>query len=311
LVANGGRKPAKTSFSVKTAAEVSKTAAIVSTTITIVFKSVTVVSTTATFVSTTVTFVAELTIKDWLTIKTSVAEAAADAKSIAAIKEQVENQRATIDIVATEAQKAENLSEEASNKVALAEQKLASLNLVLAETSVALTNLNNATEFILLVTKAEAGDRAAYFKLNSQQSGLKIEKAIVLQILEAISAKVEAETLSKEVTTQPLWDIYGIDPKEATLAEFQKYYSNSANPNGRFSAVRQVFNDNRFSERDRFDFVATVLQNDSDLGILQEACNLVDSKRKSNAGFNHWDTYLLWYYENRADFKTNSGALTQ
>src|ERR1035438_3627120 len=82
----------------------------------------------------------EVTIKDWLTIKTSVAEATADAKSIAAIKQQVENQRATIDLVATEAQKAQNLSEEASNKVALAEQKLVLLNLALSEASVALTN---------------------------------------------------------------------------------------------------------------------------------------------------------------------------
>src|SRR5882757_10032829 len=64
----------------------------------------------------------EVTLKDWLTIKTSAAEATADAKIIAAIKQQVENQSATIDLVATEAQKAKNLSEEASNKVAVAEQ---------------------------------------------------------------------------------------------------------------------------------------------------------------------------------------------
>jgi hypothetical protein len=48
----------------------------------------------------------EVTFKDWLSIKTSVAEASADAKTIASIKQQVENQRATIDLVATEAQTA-------------------------------------------------------------------------------------------------------------------------------------------------------------------------------------------------------------
>ena len=43
-------------------------------------------------------------------------------------------------------------------------------------------------------------------------------------------------------------------------------------PMGRFNAIKQVFKDNRFSELERFDFVALAMQQDNDLGVLQEAC---------------------------------------
>src|ERR1039458_2677228 len=105
----------------------------------------------------------EVTFKDWLSIKTSVAEASADAKTIASIKQQVENQRATIDLVATEAQTAKNLSEEVSNKIAFAEQKLKDLDDAIQKANDSLKKLDAATEFTLLVTKAESGNRSAFF----------------------------------------------------------------------------------------------------------------------------------------------------
>ena len=75
---------------------------------------------------------------------------------------------------------------------------------------------------------------------------------------------------------------------------------------GRFNAIKQVFKDNRFSELERFDFVALAMQQDNDLGVLQEACQLMDTKRKSKQIFVHADDYLSWYRDNRASFKTNS-----
>jgi hypothetical protein len=158
----------------------------------------------------------------------------------------------------------------------------------------------------LLVTKAGSGDRAAYFKLNQLQFHLQIEVKPLLEILNGISSKVEAETIYKEVTTQPIWDVYGINPQKATLDEFKEFYIKTGSPVGRFNVIRQVFNDNRFSEQERFDFVATALQQDNDLGVLQEACNLMDVKRKSNEGLNHWGNYLSWYKENRENYKTNT-----
>lgn len=96
----------------------------------------------------------EITFKDVLSIKTSVAKASADADTIAKIKHQVENQRATIDLVATEAQSAKNLSEDASNKVMLAEQTLLTLDGAIQKANEALEKLDAATEFSQLVASA-------------------------------------------------------------------------------------------------------------------------------------------------------------
>jgi hypothetical protein len=92
------------------------------------------------------------------------------------------------------------------------------------------------------------------------------------------------------------------------LQQFKEYYSKTfaRDPGGRYYVIKQVFNDNRFSKLDRFDFVAMALQQENDLGVLQEACLLMDTTRKSNQNFSKVDDYLSWYKDNRASFKTNS-----
>jgi hypothetical protein len=248
----------------------------------------------------------EVTFKDVLSIKTSVATATADAKTIAAIKQQVESQRATIDLVATEAQNAKNLSEDASNKIALAEQKLVLLNHALGEASNALTNLNAATEFTLLVTKAEGGDRAAYFKLEQTQFDSPTAAVAVGDILSAIATRIELETVLEDTSTSWMWNNFGIDPSKTSLQEWKAYCWNTFanNPGGRFAVIKQVFNDNRFSELEHLDFVKMVMEQDKNLVVLQEACRLMDTKRKSNQKFEFVDDYLRWYKDNRASFKT-------
>ena len=247
----------------------------------------------------------EVTFKDWLSIKTSAAEASADAKTIASIKQQVENQRATIDLIATEAQTAKNLSEEASNKIALAEQKLKDLDDAIQKANGSLKKLDAAAEFTLLVTKAESGNRSAFFKLIQMLTTSPTEAKGIPEICNAIISKICAETMLNQLLP-PVWDIYGIDPQKSTIQQFKDYYSTMRTPMGRFNAIKQVFNDNRFSELERFDFVALAMQQDDDLGVLQEACQLMDTKRKSKQVFVHVDDYLSWYRDNRAGFKTNS-----
>lgn len=249
----------------------------------------------------------EVTFKDWLSIKTSAAEAGADAKTIASIKQQVENQRATIDLVATEAQNAKNLSEEASNKIALAEQRLRDLDDAIQKANDSLKKLDTATEFTLLVTKAASGNRAAFFKLKNNQYPTQSETEMASSIVNSILAKIETETRLDE-NLPVMWDKYGIDPQKASLQQFKECYSKTFwnAPEGRFGVIKQVFNNNRFSELEHFDFLARAIQQDDDLLVLQEACLLMDTERKSNQNLIYFEDYLNWYKNNRPSFKTNS-----
>jgi hypothetical protein len=47
------------------------------------------------------------------------------------------------------------------------------------------------------------------------------------------------------------------------------------------------------------------MQQDNDLGVLQEACRLMDTKRKSSQNFPRVDDYLSWYKDYRPNVKTN------
>jgi len=251
----------------------------------------------------------EVTLKDWLTIKTSAAEATADAKTIADIKQQVLNQRATIDLVATDAQAAKYLSEQASNKIVLAEQKLRDLDDAIQKANDSLKKLDAATEFTLLVTKAEGGNRAAFFKLEHMQFATTSVADSAKDVIAAIIAKVELETVLIGQLGWS-WGNFGIDPQRASLQQLKEHYfqTYANSPNGRYNTIKLIFNEDRFSELERFDFLATVLQQENDLEVLQEVCLLMDNKRKSNQNFTRVDDYLTWCKEYRANFKTNSAS---
>jgi hypothetical protein len=72
--------------------------------------------------------VTELTVKWVGTIKAAATQAVIDAGEIAEIRKRMEDQRATIDLVAKEATGAKRLSEDLSQKNQRAEQKLTELD---------------------------------------------------------------------------------------------------------------------------------------------------------------------------------------
>jgi methyl-accepting chemotaxis protein len=66
----------------------------------------------------------ELTVEGVGTIKSATERVQADAKAVTELRERVENQSATVDLIAKEASKAKALSEEAAKKNLEAEERL-------------------------------------------------------------------------------------------------------------------------------------------------------------------------------------------
>src|SRR5205823_1006244 len=92
-------------------------------------------------------------------------KATADAQTISQLKERVENQSATVDLVATQAAKAKDLSETATTQVSEAQHKLEALDKTFHAASETLANLKEEEEFRGLVIAAQNDDRASYDKL--------------------------------------------------------------------------------------------------------------------------------------------------
>jgi hypothetical protein len=251
----------------------------------------------------------EVTLKDVLTIKTSASEATADAKSIASIKANVENQRATIDLVATEAERTKILSEDASNKLASAELKLAALDVGIKKGNESLKQMDAAIAFSLIIAKAQNDNAAAFGDLIQISASTNSPFASAATgLVNTILHEVETEVILESESVGIHWELYNINPDKATLPELISFYS--AHPDSvliRFNVVQQIFNSERFSERDRFDFVSKVIQTDNSLKMVQLCCNLMTPKSKLRFNLLRASAYVSWWGENRDSF-TNAVA---
>jgi chromosome segregation ATPase len=106
--------------------------------------------------------ITELTVKGVGTIKAATDQVQTDAKTVADLKERVENQSATVNLVAKEASKAKEISEEVADKNRQAEEKLNILDEAITKATATLANLDAATEFTMTVVAAQNDDRNAY-----------------------------------------------------------------------------------------------------------------------------------------------------
>lgn len=93
--------------------------------------------------------VTELTVKGVGTIKMAAKQAKTDAKIIASLKDRVENQSATIDLVANEASKAKEISEDVAEKNRIAEEKLFKLDKAIDQVKKLAISLSDSTAISL------------------------------------------------------------------------------------------------------------------------------------------------------------------
>jgi hypothetical protein len=233
----------------------------------------------------------------------TTATATANGQMIKQIKERVEGQRDTIDEAFTKAKAALKVSEQASNKVA-------ELNSVLVDAKTAITNINEQLELSSLIVRAENYDRQAFFKLRDDHTKPE-EVAILKKVLNSISQSVHERCGFLQTLYSPTWDIIGVNPDKESYEELLGYCKRDSygpdvksTSDTRFHILRNVFGNKRFTESQRFAFVAECLRTDNHLLVVEEACELLDTRRNSHRNFMDLDGYLQWYEEHKSEFKT-------
>ena len=92
-------------------------------------------------------------------------QALADAGDIAKLKTQAEQQTATINLVASEAAKAQTVSATAAEQVAEAQKNLTSLDTAIKAAQDTLDNLRQEEDFVMTVVAALGDDRPSFDKL--------------------------------------------------------------------------------------------------------------------------------------------------
>jgi len=164
----------------------------------------------------------EITFNKIGTIKAAAEQATADANEVAAIKERIEAQSATVDLVAESAAKAHNLIEDLSRKNKTAETKIEELENAGAAIQKTISALQETAEFTSLVAAAQNDDRATFDKLvswvdNKTSPYWQHAADAVARIRTDFAGQIERGHMNVP------WP-EGTDPRQLSLAQLKREY---------------------------------------------------------------------------------------
>lgn len=212
--------------------------------------------------------ITELTVKGVGTIKAASQQAEFDAQAVSHLKERVERQSATVDLVAQEALKAKALSEEVANKNQQAEEKLAILDEAIKKANETLTDLNFASEFTLTVSAAQNDDRKAFDKLKEWSEDK--NNSFSSKAAQAWNTIFEShnEAMYKSNFTVP-WN-EGVDPSKFLLPELIQQYK-GAPVQLRPALLEYIWKRDDIPKIERLDFMIETMKHDSSLTAVEYA----------------------------------------
>jgi uncharacterized phage infection (PIP) family protein YhgE len=212
--------------------------------------------------------VTELTVKGVGTVKAVTQQIQSDAEIVAELKKRVENQSATVDLIAKEASKAKAISEEVADKNKLAEEKLDILNKTITKANDALADINAETEFIKTVIAAQNDDRKAFDKLKEWSE----EKNHRFSSRAAQAWSTIFENHSKPFSFSGLkmpW-IEGFDPSKLSLLELSQQYK-AIPAQLKTALLEYIWKRDDISKIDRLDFMMEIMTSDSSLTAVEYA----------------------------------------
>jgi hypothetical protein len=212
--------------------------------------------------------VTEMTLGNVATLKTATEQAVIDAETIRKLTERVENQSATVDLVAKQAATAKALSEEVEKQIKQAAEKLRTLDLSTNDAQKLLGETRSVLEFTELVVAAQNDDRKSFDKL--------------LQIAQD-KANVFAERAAQawrtifEAHSQGMWNTgfkvdwkQGVDPTKLTLADLEAQYVR-APVNVKQALLEYVASRDDIATIVRLDFLMKILKTDPSLTAAEYA----------------------------------------
>jgi hypothetical protein len=201
----------------------------------------------------------ELTVKGVGTIKSATEQVQTDAKTVADLRERVENQSATVDLVAKEASKAKAISEEVAEKNRRAEEKLDTLDQAIAKANAALARLDAATEFTMVVVAAQNDDRTAFDTLK-KWSGDK-SNPFSARAQQAWNTVFESHSQPMYLSNLTVPWAEGFDPSRLSLLELSQQY-HGAPTSLKTALIEYISKREDIPKVYRLDFVIDVMKRD-------------------------------------------------
>jgi hypothetical protein len=245
--------------------------------------------------------IVEVTVKGVGTIKAAAEKAVTEAKEVSSIKERIEAQSATVDLVAKDAAEAKNLVEQLSRKNADAEQKLAKLDNSIQEGNRAVTALEAYTQFNSTVLAAQNDDRRAYDQLWtwSEDSTYSFQKP-ASQAVQTIMDQHDPAIIRSGF--QVPWK-EGVDPNKLQMKELWSAYKGAA-PQIRIGILEFLWEKRTdIPKKDRLTFLIDVLRNDENLNVVEYAGRYFEQGTNDQIKPLAIRVHLKWWEDNKGSVK--------
>ncbi|MFT9063310.1 MAG: hypothetical protein ABF430_05845 [Acetobacter persici] len=228
-------------------------------------------------------------------------KATADAQAISQLKERVENQSATVDLVATQAAKAKDISQAATTQVTKAQQEIEMLNKVTSEAAVTLKSLKEEEEFRGLVIAAENDDRASYDRL--AKISLDKESRFSTAAMDAYRTITGAHSSAIYNSGFKNYWRQGIDPSKFSFIELQKIY-HMAPAQIRPPLLEYIWERSDIPKLSRMDFMIDVIKTDSSLTAAEYASRyfLAGGNLTQKMNLMAFDSLYEWWAQHRGEF---------
>lgn len=243
--------------------------------------------------------ITEFTVQGVGTIKAATQQVESDAKAVSDLKERVESQSATVDLVAKEASKAKALSREVADKNKRAEEKLAVLDDAIKKANETLTDLNLASEYTLTVSAAQNDDRKAFDKLKEWSEDK--NNPFSSKAAQAWHSIFEShnESIYRSGFTIPWKE--GFDPSQLILPELIQQYKGMS-VQLRPAMLEYIWKRDDIPKVDRLDFMIETMEHDSSLTAVEYAGRYFTSGTDLKIKPSAVEYLVKWWGEHRHEF---------
>jgi apolipoprotein N-acyltransferase len=243
--------------------------------------------------------ITEFTVQGVGTIKAATQQVESDAQLVSELKNRVESQSATVDLVAQEASNAKALSEEVANKNQQAEKKLTILNEAIKKANETLTDLNLTSEFTLTVSAAQNDDRKAFDKLKEWSEDK--NNPFSSKAAQAWNTIFESHNDSMYNSNFTIPWTEAVDPSKFLLPKLIQQY-NGAPVQLRPALLEYIWKREDIPKIDRLDFMIEIMKQDSSLTAVEYAGRHFTAGTKLKIKPSAVEYLVSWWNEHRQEY---------
>jgi len=234
-------------------------------------------------------------------IQAATEKALAEAKQIESIRNEVEDQKNSIDSVINNANEAEEQLRTINIMVNELSSKTEQLENTAQKADKLLSQIQSVSDFSFLLLQAKNDSRKAFETLFhiSESEGDSFQ-SIANQAVEKVILDIDSILNVRLDPTLP-W-ANGIDPQQLSFGRLVGNY-NDSNPIYKPPLISFIWKKEGITKYQKLDFLAYVIKTATSLRALERACRIMNTVAKLNLSIVATNEYLSWWEDHKHEYQ--------